>query len=502
MNAFTITAPQGWENGGKMSDNRQLNQARTPLYETLTRYAQEKTAPFFVPGHKMGYGICEEFRSFMENSNLASVDLTLLDTVQEAAEEAQALAAEVFHADHTLFSVHGTSGAIQTMVMGVVNPGEKIIVPRNIHKSVIAGLIMSGADPVYMLPEYDAELGITKNITVNTVNHMLQFHPDAKAVLVTSPSYNGICADVKEIAELVHSRGIPLIVDEAHGSHLQFHSGLPDSAMDCGADISAQSTHKNLSSFTQSSMLHIKDGFVDFEKIKKIMSTFQTTSPSSLLMMSLDWARYQMNKNGFAELDRVLCISKDAIKKINDTGAFFCLDNEMLAGNREFVLDETKITIFNRLGMTGARLEKILVDDYNIQVDCSDFSNVVCFITIGDMEENVQRLISALWDISLKSGMPQKISGKMHMLPKIPVKKLTPREAFFSTVCFSNLKDCVGKICGESVMLYPPGIPMISPGEIITEDIVQYMMELKNQKMNLIGLECLDGECYIKVIRE
>jgi lysine decarboxylase len=266
-----------------------LDQTKTPMFDALLEYHNNDTIPFHVPGHKRGNGMHKKFRDFV-GTNILSIDVTVFHQVDSLhkptgpIKEAQELAADAYGADYTFFSIHGTSGAIQAMIMSVVSQGDKLIIPRNVHKSITAGIILSGATPVYMQPEIDTKVGLALNVTPETVKRTLELNPDAKAVLIVNPTYYGVSTDIAEIAKIVHEYDIPLIVDEAHGPHLHFNSKLPISAMDAGADICAQSTHKIVGSMTQSSLLHVKKGIVDVNRVKTVMSLLQTTSPSYPLL--------------------------------------------------------------------------------------------------------------------------------------------------------------------------------------------------------------------------
>jgi len=484
-----------------------LNQYQTPIFSTLKDvYAKRDIIPFHVPGHKRGKGMDKEFYEFM-GPNPFSIDVTIFKMVdglhnpKSCIKEAQELAADAYGVKKTFFAVNGTSGAIQAMIMSVVKPGEKILVPRNVHKSVSGGIILSGSVPVYMNPEVDDELGIAHGVRPEVVENMLKQHPDTKAVLIINPTYYGAATDIKKIADIVHSYDIPLIVDEAHGAHLHFHEELPISAIDAGADICCQSTHKIIGAMTQMSMLHVNSTRVDVNRIQQILSILHTTSPSYPLMASLDCARRQIATEGRELLTRTLKLARDLRAEVNKIPGIFSFGKEIVGRYGIHDFDETKLSISAReLGLTGFELETLLVDDYNIQVELSDFYNVLGLITLGDDEVSTCKLLDALKDISKRFfGKGKKIGESVGKMPTIPESILIPREAFYSENNKIKFSESEGKICAEMIMAYPPGIPVIYPGERITRDIITYIQNLKAAKLHVQGMEDPELE-YIKVI--
>ncbi|MGL5578496.1 MAG: aminotransferase class I/II-fold pyridoxal phosphate-dependent enzyme, partial [Fusobacteriaceae bacterium] len=403
----------------------------------------------------------------------------------------------------SFFAVNGTSGAIQAMIMTVVKSGEKILVPRNVHKSVSAGIIMSGAEPIYMNPEIDETLGIAHGVKPQTVETMLKQHPDAKAVLIINPTYYGVATDLKKIADIVHSYDLPLIVDEAHGPHLHFHDELPASAVDVGADMCAQSTHKIIGAMTQMSLLHVNSDRIDVNRVQEILSILHTTSPSYPLMASLDCARRQIATEGRELLDKAIKLANYARTEINRIPGMYSFGKEILGGEGIYAFDPTKLTVSaKQMGITGFELETLLVDDYNIQVELSDFYNVLGLVTIGDTEDSIEKLLAALKDISVRFyDKGKKLDRELLRTPATPELVLIPREAFYSEKNRVLFEESEGKISGELVMAYPPGIPIIVPGERITRETIEYIHDLKDAKLHIQGME--DPELiHIKVIEE
>lgn len=483
-----------------------LNQNETPLFDALLEYVNRDTIPFHVPGHKKGQGMDTEFKNFM-GLNPFKIDVTvfkLVDSLHHPTgpiKKSQELAADAYGAKASFFSVHGTSGAIEAMIMSVVSDKDKIIIPRNVHKSVTGGIILSGAIPVYMQPKLDKKIGIAHGVTPETVAETLKKNPDAKAVLIINPTYYGVATDIKKIAEIVHSYNIPLIVDEAHGPHLGFNDKLPVSAIEAGADMCAQSTHKIIGALTQCSLLHVCSDRVDINKVQQILNIMQTTSPSYILMASLDCARRQIATQGKELLDYAINLCNYARIEINKIPGFYCFGEEVLNNPGAFSFDPTKVTITCRdLGITGYDLDMILSNEYHIQMELSDLYNVLIVGSFGDTKENIDYLLKVLKEIS------DKYYGKGHKksdfidIPPIPKQVLIPREAFYGSKYSVPINESVGLISGEFLMAYPPGIPVLCPGEIITSEIVKYVKQLKDAGLYVQGTEDHKVE-NIKVVK-
>lgn len=468
-----------------------MSQNETPLFTGLVEHAKKNPIQFHIPGHKKGAGIEPEFRQFI-GENALSIDLINIGPLDDLhapkgiIKKAQELAAEAFGADYTYFSVQGTSGAIMTMVMAVCGPGDKIIVPRNVHKSIMSAIVFSGAIPIFIHPEIDKELGISHGITIDAVEKALEQNPDAKGVLVINPTYFGISADLKKIVEIAHSYNVPVLVDEAHGVHIHFHEDLPMSAMQAGADIAATSVHKLGGSMTQSSVLNVKKGLVSPQRVQSILSMLTTTSTSYLLLASLDVARKQLATKGHELIERTIQLANYTREKINEIDDIYCVGKEILGTKATFDYDPTKLIIpVYKLGISGYDVENWLRNNYQIEVELSDLYNILCIITPGDTKEDVDTLVHALKELSTTVHKNNNISNeKSHiLLPDIPVLALTPRDAFYSETEVVDFNDSAGRIIAEFIMVYPPGIPIFIPGEIISEDNLTYIK--KNLEVGL-----------------
>ncbi|MFL6560281.1 MAG: aminotransferase class I/II-fold pyridoxal phosphate-dependent enzyme, partial [Bacillus sp. (in: firmicutes)] len=418
-------------------------------------------------GHKKGAGIDPEFRNFI-GDNALSIDLINIGPLDDLHQpkgiikQAQDLAAEAFGADRTFFSVQGTSGAIIAMIMAVCGPDDKIIVPRNVHKSIMSAIVFSGAIPVFIQPEIDKELGISHGITPDAVGRALEQHPDAKAVLVINPTYFGISGDLKKIVEISHSYHIPVLVDEAHGVHIHFHDDLPLSAMQAGADMAATSVHKLGGSMTQSSILNVKEGLVSAKHVQSILSMLTTTSTSYLLLASLDVARKQLATKGRELIDKTIQLAQSMRKRINEIETLHCIGEEILGSKATYDYDPTKLIIsVKELGLTGYDVEKWLREKHNIEVELSDLYNILCIITLGDTKVEADLLINALKELADEcEHRTEKIEPVEVLLPEIPVLALTPRDAFYSETEVIPFEESEGRIIAEFIMVYPPGIPI------------------------------------------
>lgn len=478
-------------------------QLKTPIFDAVKKYFHEGTVPFVVPGHKKGNGL-PEFKEYV-GANVLGIDVTCFSDTDNICNpkgviaEAENLAAEAYGADQAYFLVNGTTAGIQAMIMAVCKPEDKIILPRNAHKSAFGGLIMSGAKPVYLEPEMNREFGISMGVTPEKVEWAILQHPDAKAVFLVNPNYYGTASDLVKITKISHAHGIPVVVDEAHGAHFKFNAGLPISAMEAGADLAASSTHKLIGSLTQSSMLLLKEGLVNPKRVKAALNLTQTTSPSYLLLSSLDVARKQIATKGEELIGRTVELAqwvRDELKSVPGIKVF----GEGLVGQPGCAgFDPTKVTINVRdLGLSGYEMEKILRSQYRIQVELSDLYNTMFLITLGDTWESVAYLVNCVKEIAWERTYNNVIKI-CPPVPAIPPLSISPREAFYSSTRILNLQEAAGEICAEAIMAYPPGIPLICPGEVITQEIIDYVNILKQEQADLQGTEDPNIN-YIKVV--
>lgn len=481
-----------------------MEQTKTPIFDAVKKYIDEGIMPFHVPGHKQGRGL-PEFQAYVGETAL-KMDLTCLpglDNIcnpKDVIAEGEALAAETFGADKAFFLVNGTTSGIQAMIMAVCNPGDKLIIPRNAHKSALGGLIMSGASPVYIEPEIDSSFGISMGVTPEQVEKAIFQHPDAKGIFIINPNYYGTTSDLRAIVEIAHRHGIPVIVDEAHGAHLAFSDKLPLSAMEAGADLAASSTHKLGGSMTQSSILLLKEGLVSAQRVKGVLNLTQTTSPSYLLLTSLDVARKQMALHGRELVERTLTLAGWIKQELSTVEGIELFGDSVVGRPGCYAFDPTKIIInVTGLGMSGYEVEHLLRQHHQLQVELSDLYNVMFVITVGDTWETAQYLVNAIKSIC-KANPLKNVVKYCPPLPEIPKMMVLPRDAFYSDTKVVPLAEAAGEISAEPIMAYPPGIPLICPGELITQNVVDYINVLKQEAAELQGTE--DKQInYIKVLR-
>jgi len=461
-----------------------LDHNRTPLFDALRSHAKQNPVQFHIPGHKKGAGMDPEYRDFI-GQNILDIDLINIAPLDDLHQpvgvilEAQKLAADAFGADATYFSVQGTSTVIMTMILSVCSHGSKIIVPRNVHKSILSAIIFAGARPVFLSPVRDTNLGIDHGVTTRSVRRALERHPDAAAVLIINPTYYGVCTHLKEIVDLVHEYDIPVLVDEAHGALIHFSDELPLSAMQAGADMAATSVHKLGGSMTQSSVLNVRQGLVNPQRVQTILSLLMTTSTSYPLLASLDTARRQLAIHGKEIAERTVKLAKKARDAVNQIDGLYSFGEELLGEEATYDYDPTKLTIHVRhLGITGYDAENWLRQHYNLEVELSDMYNILCLITPGDNEQSIGILLEALRAMSEAYHADSKeILEVVVKIPEIPHLALTPRDAFYGETELVPFKESAGKIIAEFIYVYPPGIPILLPGEVISQENIDYIVD-------------------------
>ncbi|HJB07218.1 MAG TPA: aminotransferase class I/II-fold pyridoxal phosphate-dependent enzyme [Candidatus Enterocloster faecavium] len=466
-------------------------QKRAPIYEALEAFRRKRIVPFDVPGHKRGRGN-PELRELL-GERCVSLDVNSMKPLDNLChpvsviKEAEELAAEAFRADHAFFMVGGTTSSVQSMVLSACKAGDKIILPRNVHKSVINALVLCGATPVYVNPEVDKKLGISLGMELPEVERAVKENPDATCILVNNPTYYGICSDLRSIVKLAHDHGMLALVDEAHGTHLYFGDDLPVCAMDAGADMASVSMHKSGGSLTQSSLL-LTSKNVSWEYVSQIINLMQTTSASYLLLSSLDISRRNLALRGKESFRKVREMAEYAREEINSIGGYYAYGREMVNGGSIYDFDVTKLSVYTRdIGLAGIEVYDLLRDEYDIQIEFGDISNILAYISIGDRIQDIERLVGALADIKrLYSKDSSQMLATEYIAPKVLT---TPQKAFYAPKVSLPIRETAGKICSEFVMCYPPGIPILAPGELITEEIIEYIMYAKEKGCSMQGTE-------------
>ncbi len=470
-------------------------QYKTPLFDAMVALAEARKVSFHTPGHKSGKGIATRFVKYVGHK-IFSIDLTTLDEVDSlqrpkgVIKEAQELAALAYGADRSFFLVNGTSVGNHAMVMTACNPGTGILMARNCHKSVLAGVILSGATPHFIYPEMDHGLKMTLNVSFESVKNAIREHPWIKTLFLTSPNYYGVCAELGRTIRFAHEHDMTVLVDEAHGPHLGFHPELPSSAMSAGADMCVQSTHKIIGGMTQASILHAKGERVNMETLAGVLKFVQTTSPSYILMASLDLARMQMATEGEKLLGNALTLARRARARLNKIPGVRCLEKSTVTGRGMGDLDETKLAInVSGLGLSGYEVSQRLNRDYDIQVEMADPFHVLVIVSIGDRRDDISRLVTALELISVEAAGPGQAGLWDSGLPAFRnAQGLTPREAFFAPHELVSFEESPGRLSSEIVTVYPPGIPILVPGEVITMEVMDYLRDVMELGGTVDGL--------------
>ncbi|WP_196594534.1 aminotransferase class I/II-fold pyridoxal phosphate-dependent enzyme [Pectinatus sottacetonis] len=471
---------------------KQLTQENAPILEALEKLKQMRIVPFDVPGHKRGRGN-KVLTDFLGEKCL-SVDVNSMKPLDNLChpvsviKDAEQLAAEAFGAAHAFFMVGGTTSSVQAMILTVCKRGDKIILPRNVHRSVINAMILCGAVPVYINPQMDKTLGISLGMSVNDVKKSIAANPDAKAVLVNNPTYYGICSNIKEIIKTAHDNNMFVLADEAHGTHFYFSDRLPTAAMHAGADMAAVSLHKSGGSLTQSSMLFVNDK-ISAGYVRQIINLTQTTSGSYLLMSSLDISRRNLALKGHQIINSVIDLVEYARSEINNIGDYYAYSKEKINGDSIYDFDITKLSVYTRsIGLAGIEVYDILRDEYDIQTEFGDLANILAYVSVGDRPRDVERLVSAMAEI--RRIYKKDSSGMLEAEYINPKVVLPPQEAFYTSKEKSVLlNDSVNKVCTEFVMCYPPGIPILAPGELVTEEILEYIHYAKDKGCQMTGPE-------------
>ena len=466
-------------------------QERAPIYEALDKFSKMRVVPFDVPGHKRGRGNPELVNLLGEKC--VSMDVNSMKPLDNLCHpvsvirDAENLAADAFGAHHAFLMVGGTTSAVQSMVMSAVQAGQKIILPRNVHRSVMGALVLCGAVPVYVNPECDAKLGIPLGMSLSQLKRTIECTPDAKAILVNNPTYYGICSDLRSIVKLAHEHNMLVLVDEAHGTHLYFGENLPVSAMAAGADMAAVSMHKSGGSLTQSSLL-LTGPRVNADHVRQIINLTQTTSASYLLLSSLDISRRNLALRGKESFAAVCELADYARSEINDLGGWYAYSKELINGDSIFDFDSTKLSVYTLdMGLAGIEVYDLLRDEYDIQIEFGDLGNILAYLSIGDRKRDVERLVSALSEIGRLYAKDRTGMMENEYIP--PVVAVTPQYAFYAPKKSLPTEETAGYICSEFVMCYPPGIPILAPGERVTTKILEYIAYAKKKGCQLTGPE-------------
>ena len=469
------------------------NQEKMPFVEALESYKEQHFVPFHTPGHKIGVEAPQLLKNWMGAA--LPYDLGVMYALDDLHEperelkEAQDLTAELYGADCCWFSINGTTALIEAMIMGTVGPDEIIIIPREAHRSVISGLVLSGAKPVYMDCDFDERWGIPLGVSLENAIKSMDAHPEAKAILLVYPNYYGVGIDIVNIIQEAHKRGLIVLVDEAHGPHLPFSESLPIEAIEAGADLVAQSTHKSVGSLTQTSWLLGQGERINKRRITQMHQMLQSTSPNYIFLASLDMARHQLATAGNDLVSRAVELSMYLREELNKISGIVAMEYTDIQ-ERVINYDCTKVLIdAKELGLTGVEFERML-REHHIEVELVQAHHVLVLITIGDTNESVTALIKAVQAVSEKvlrtfkefnnteEEQLQDISKDSALLPA-PIVRITPRNAMYANREQVPLKEALHRIAGETIAYYPPGIPCVAVGEEISASVLQYIENRK-----------------------
>ena len=478
-----------------------LQQSSAPLAEALNAQRINRLAHFDVPAHKggrMNPELPEYFGKLCMELDVNSMKpLDNLGHPVSVIKDAQCLAAQLFGADDAFFMVNGTTSAVQTMIWAATNRGDKIILPRNVHRSAINALVVNGAVPIYINPGRDKRLGIPLGMSVADVKKAIAANPDAKAILVNNPTYYGICSNLVEIVKVAHAAGMLVLADEAHGTHFYFHEELPVAAMAAGADMAAASIHKTGGSLTQSSILLTRKP-VNPDHVRQVITLTQSTSANYLLLSSLDLARRYLWRKGHDVYQKTMEFADYARDEINELGGYYAFGPELVNGDTAFAFDRTKLSVHTRdIGLAGIEVYDHLRDDYGIQIEFGDIGNLLAILSAGDRVMDVERLISALAEVKrLHERSPAGLFDHEYIDPDVA---MTPQAAFTAKKRRVAMKDSVGLVAGEFVMSYPPGIPIVAPGERITQDILEHILFARDRGCFMTGTEDMNLD-FINVL--
>lgn len=496
-----------------------MNQNKMPLLDAVERLIDTNPAYFRIPGHRMERGISSRWAE-KTGSRIFAYDVTEtpftddLHAPEGAIRKAQELMSGLYGADESFFLVNGTTCGNEAMIMSAAFEGDEIMVARNAHKSAMMGLILSGAKPVYVMPDIIEDWGIQGAVKPESVSKLFKEHPNCGALFLVSPTYYGICSDLKKIADICHENNALLLVDEAHGGHLYFDNPIDSKcgALECGADVCVQSLHKVAGALTQASVLHVKNNGIRSDallRIRENLHLVQSTSPSYLLMISLDCARYELAMRGGEMYKKAKELAEYARAKINKIEGFECMEREDA--------DKTRLIISARvLGISGFMLDELLFEKYGVNMELSDHENTLAIVTYANEKEELERLICACEDIAEKHkktyakdnknvyGMCVKgtyvIDEKRISVPPLSKQCFLPREAYFSKKQKIKWNDAVGKVSGQIIAPYPPGIPAVYPGELISREVWEYVEYFRQNGRHIHGADRNGKLEYVEII--
>ena len=477
------------------------------LIDRLKEYSRSDFYPFHMPGHKrqIENGVGAEFPAPF------SIDITEIDGfdnlhhAEGILRESMEWAASVYGADKTYYLINGSSCGILSAISGCVVAGGKILVSRNCHKSVYNGIFLNHLESEYIYPQFIDNFGITGGLSANDVDNLLARYPEIQAVLVVSPTYEGIVSDIAAIADAAHRHNVPLIVDEAHGAHFRYGKDLPVSALELGADVVIQSVHKTLPSLTQTALLHVKEGYADVEKIERYLHIYKSSSPSYVLMAGIEncirymegsgkqaeqTERMQAELSGRERMEMLLEKVKKLRAELSQMKNLSILGPEVIGEAGVYDLDLTKLIILTGgTDLTGARLERILRERYHLEMEMCTDNYVTAILSVMDTDEGIGRLRDALLEIDGELCGQKSTEGRLDTAAFLPDIRMTIYEAVNKEKETVALADSAGRISGEYVYIYPPGIPIAAPGEVLKQEIIDTVLRYREMGLAVQGLK-------------
>ncbi|MDR7869681.1 MAG: aminotransferase class I/II-fold pyridoxal phosphate-dependent enzyme [Tissierellaceae bacterium] len=457
---------------------------KTPVLDALIKLMEEDHVSFHFPGHKNKNTLIEwgKYIPYIDTTETEGMD-NLLEP-RGIIKESQELAAKAFGAKATYYAVNGSTGSNYIAMATITKPGDKVLVQRNCHKSIYNGMILNRLNPIYLYPNYNEKYHVLTGLYPEDIEKAILENPDIKAVIITTPNYYGVCSDIEEIVKVVHKYDKILMVDEAHGAHMVFSDKSPISAIQAGADIVIHSTHKTLPSFTQTSMIHVGTDRIDLNKLRDRYTLFTTTSPSYLFTLSNEIAAAYMDGEGREKLTQSIELIDRVIKRLNNIDRVF-----VFTGDKEDPTihdkDNTKL-LFKIDGIRGSKVKKILREKYNIRLEMSDYYYGLALTTVMNDEDDFEKLILAIEDIAKNEPFEElnQISVKM----PTPIMRMNIADSYYAKKEVVNLKDSIGRISAASVIPYPPGIPLIVPGEEITQELYDHILFIMENGLEIVGL--------------